>query len=88
MCSSDLVYPNPGSHQTLRVFSKENGSASIILKDIAGRNVGTIEKITLSSGWNTFELDAIVGQSVLSQGVYMLQLNGPFISSQAKLIVK
>ena len=82
------VYPNPGSHQTLRVFSKENGSASIILKDMAGRNVGTIEKIALSSGWNTFELDAIVGKDVISQGVYMLQLNGPFISSQTKLIVK
>ncbi len=82
----ECVYPNPfNPSTTLNYFVRENGTVTITLYDVIGKEVKTIVNEDMQAGYHSIMLNGFD----LVSGVYFLYLqNGRFMDSKKVVILK
>ena len=80
---SIMMYPNPATHQTNLVISGISGETKIILSDVQGRVLKTIDAKPVSG-----TLEQTIDLNNLAKGVYYIRIQNTDINRTQKLIVK
>ncbi len=78
-----MIYPNPATSQTNLVVNGINGETKIVLSDVQGRILNTINTKPLSG-----KLEQTIDLSNLAKGVYYIRIQNSDINRTQKLIVK
>ena len=80
---SIMMYPNPATSQTNLIVNGVNGETKIVLSDVQGRVLNTI---------NTKPTSGVIEQTInlnnLAKGIYYIRIQNSDISRTQKLIVK
>jgi len=79
------VFPNPSSGlTTIQLNTPENGKLSLMLMDIAGREVANVYNGSVSAGEQNYNVDV----NSFDAGIYFLRINYNDKTSAVKLMVK
>ena len=78
-----MMYPNPATNETKLIISGVNGDTKIVLSDVQGRILNTI---------NTKAINGVVEQTIdvnnLAKGVYYVRIKNSNFNRTNKLIIK
>lgn len=80
---SVMIYPNPATSQTNLVINGISGETKIILSDVQGRVLKTIDTKPLSG-----QIEQSIDLNNLAKGVYYIRIQNTDINRTQKLIVK
>ncbi|MDD2192615.1 MAG: T9SS type A sorting domain-containing protein [Bacteroidales bacterium] len=80
---SIMMYPNPATSQTKLVVSGVNGETKIVLSDVQGRVLNTINAKPTSG-----TLEQTIDLNNLAKGIYYIRIQNSDINRTQKLIVK
>ena len=80
---SIMMYPNPATSQTNLVVSGINGETKIVLSDVQGRILNTINAKPVSG-----TIEQTIDLNNLAKGVYYIRIQNSDINRTQKLIVK
>ena len=78
-----MMYPNPAESQTNLIITGINGETKIVLSDVQGRILNTINTKPVSG-----TIEQTIDLNNLAKGVYYIRIQNADINRTQKLIVK